>query len=88
MSLLQSDPYCQQGRAAHQDARPAAYSAVQELRQEVHAQESETQIHLIHDKEDHPAGVELDAGSGGIRAASQGILLCRGPVEPQVSFLQ
>ena len=89
MSLLQDDdPHGQQGRAQNQEHGPAANPPMQNLRQEVHAQESETQINLTHDQEDRPAGVEYDAGSSGIRAASQGVLLRRGPVEPQVPFLQ
>ena len=89
MPLLQDgDPYCQQGRPQDQEHGSAANPSVQELRKEVHAKESETQINLINDKEDHPAGVEHDAGSGGIRAAGQGILLRRGPVEQQVSYVQ
>ena len=88
MSILQdADPHCQQGSAQDQEHGPAAYSAVQELRKEVHAQESETQIILIHDREDRPAGVEPVAGGGGFRAAGQGILLRRSPVESQVSIL-
>ena len=88
MSILQDDDAnCQQRRSQDKEHGSAANPPMQKLRQEIHAQESETQINLINDKEDRPAGVEHDAGSGGVRAASQSILLRSSPVEPQVPFL-
>ena len=89
MSILQDDdPYGQQGRPQNQEHGPAAYSAVQKLRQEVHAQAPETQTNLIHDMEDRSAGVGHVTGSNEFGAASQGVLLRRGAAKPQVSLLQ